>query len=195
MASSNLKQAILATVFGIALPALAVAQGAPTPTPAPSAEETELSPQELEMQEWYVELEQLHTQLETLQNQALADETLATRQEALGEEIRLAMEAQDSTTATQLGRMSTLEAEAMAAQEANDLPRLQELMVEANGIQEHLMTLQQQIVEEPAMAAKLDLFQTDLQQKMLQLNPNAQQIIDRYRELEEKLTAAMGAGL
>src|SRR5690606_31117791 len=183
-------RAFIAAVFGIALPALAVAQG--SPAPAPAAEGTELSAQEEEMQGWYMELQELHTQLEAIQQQALADQTLAARQEALGEEIRVAMEARDSTMATRIERMSALEAEAMAAQEANNVARLQELMDEANGIQEHLFGLQQQIVEEPAIAAKLDLFQTDLQQKMLQLNPNVQQMMDRFRELETKLTAAMG---
>lgn len=192
MVSSRLKGTFFATMLGIALPALGVAQE--TPAPAPSAEEPALSALEQEMEAWYAELQQLHTQLETIQAQALADQSLAARQEALGEEIRVAMESRDSTMTSRLARMEAIEAEATAAQESNNSQRLQQLMVEANGIQEHLFLLQQQIVEEPAIAAKLDVFQTDLQQKMLQLNPNAQQMMDRFRELEENLTAAMGAG-
>src|SRR5690606_26508275 len=52
VASSNLRRAFIAAVFGIALPALAVAQG--SPAPAPAAEGTELSAQEEEMQGWYM---------------------------------------------------------------------------------------------------------------------------------------------
>lgn len=193
MVSSKLKGAFIVTVLGIALPALGAAQE--SPAPAPSAEEPALTEQEQQMQGWYIELQQLHTQLEIIQAQALADQSLATRQEALGEEIRVAMETRDSSMKSRLDRMEAIEAEAMAAEESNNSQKLQQLLIEANDIQEHLIILQQQIVEEPAMAAKLDLFQTDLHQKMLQVNPNAQQMMDRFRELEELLTAAMSFGL
>lgn len=192
MVSSKLKGTILATVLGISLPALGVAQE--SPAPAPAAQDSALSALEQEMQGWYVELQQLHSQLESLQAQALADQSLAARQEALGEEIRLAMESRDTTMISRLDRMEAIEEEAVAAQETNNAQRLQQLLVEANSIQEHLILLQQEVVEQPAIAAKLDVFQNDLQQKMLQLNPNAQQMMDRFRELEENLSAAMSAG-
>ena len=191
MVSSILRRASFAALIGIALPALAAAQQAPTS--APAGEQPPLTAQEQEMQGWYDELQQLHTQLQTIQEQALADQTLAARQEALGEEIRLAMAARDATVQQQIDRMSSLETEAISAQQTNNIQRLQELMTEATGIQEHLMNLQQQVIEEPSMAAKLDLFQTDLQKKMAELNPNAQQMMERFQELEAKLTAAMMA--
>lgn len=189
MASSILRRASFAALIGIALPALAAAQQAPAA--GPGAEEPTLSAQEQQMQAWYDELEALHGQLEALQVQALSDQALAARQEALGEEIRLAMASRDTTIEQQIERMSSLEAEAIAAQQTNNLQRLQELMMEATGIQERLIALQEAVIGEPAMAAKLDTFQNDLQAKMVQLNPNAKQMMDRYMELEEKLMEAM----
>ena len=190
MVFSRLKGACIVTILGIALPALGIAQE----SPAPATEESGLSAQEQQMQGWYIELQQLHTQLETIQAQALADQNLATRQEALGEEIRIAMETRDPSMAVRLDRMEAIEEEAIAAEAENNSQKLQQLLMEADDIQERLMVLQQQVVEDAPMAAKLDAFQADLQKKMVEVNPNAQQMMDRFTELEELLTAAMSFG-
>jgi hypothetical protein len=42
------------------------------------------------------------------------------------------------------------------------------------------------------MAAKLGVFQTALQAKMVQVEPEAQGLMNRFRELETLLTAAVG---
>jgi hypothetical protein len=165
---------------------------APATTPASAAEAAGGAADEEQIAAWYSELQGLHQQLQSIQDRALEDPQLSADQETLGTEIRAAVARADSTMETRMARMTTLETEAHAASAAGDSDRLQTLMLEATDIQERFMELQQQVLGEPAMAAKIGVFQTALQAKMIQIEPGAQGLMDRFSELEGKLTAAFG---
>lgn len=195
MVSSIIKRAFLASAIAFVLPAAATAQapGAGHDHAAGSAHAHEGIDRE-EVGVWMTELQQVHEQLEGLQQQALQDPAINAAQEELGEEIRVAMAEADPTLDEQLARMATLESEATTAQQTGDVQTLQTLMGEAQQIQQRFISVQQQVLGQPQIAGKVANFQTQLESKMLELDPEAEALITRFRELETKLNEAMGAG-
>ena len=174
-------RALLALMAAFAAPAVLTAQsGAEAQTPA--------AQQELDA--IFLEFQQLHMRLQDIQNRALQDPQLNATQEQIGNDIRAAMEVRDPTMPERLARMNTLETEAHAAQQSGDSARLQELVDEAMTIEEHLISLQQAVMQEPAMAARIAEFQAQLERKMSEVDPETQQLIARFRELESRLAAA-----
>jgi hypothetical protein len=104
------------------------------------------------------------------------------------------MERIDPAMDERMARIEALESEAASAQQQGDGQKLQQLMVEAQQIQFHFMSVQQQALEKPQIATRVADFQTRLERRMLEVNPQAQNLINRFRELEEKLAGVMGTG-
>lgn len=179
---SMMKRGLLTAAIVLGVPAIAVAQ-------APAA-----LPNQQEVEGWLMELNDLHQQLEDIQRQALQDPALFAAQEELGEEIRMAMEQRDPSMAQRMARVESLESEAIGAQQSGDTQKLQELMAEAQQIQEHFMSVQQSVLDQPAIASKVDDFQVQLERKMLDVDPGSAGLITRFRELETKLQTAMRGG-
>lgn len=165
------------------LPAAALAQ-----TPAPA------DPSEEQVEAWFNEFQQVHQQLEGIQAEALQDPALNAAQEELGEEIQLAMATADPNLDQRVARVQAIEAEAAAAQQEGDVERLQELMGEAQDIQNHFMQVQAATLEQPAIATKLAAFQEQLEARMIDINPEAQALMTRFRELEQRIEAALMPG-
>jgi uncharacterized protein (DUF885 family) len=176
---SQKKRALLTTLLAIAMPVAATAQQSPT---------------QQQVEGWFMELQQVHQQLEGIQMQALQDPQLSAAQEELGDEIRQAIEARDPRMGERMARVEALEAEAMDAQQSGNVDLLQALVVEAQQIQEHFMTVQQEVLEQPAIATKVSSFQARLERKMVEVNPDAQNLISRFRELETMIEQALRGG-
>jgi chromosome segregation ATPase len=173
------KRALLTAALMVGLPMAAAAQAGGAGSQA-------------EVEGLLREMQQVHTQLEGLQQQALQDPQLSAAQEELGEEIKVAMERIDPQMEQRLSRIEALEGEAASAHQAGNGERLQELMAEAQQIQQHFMNVQQQALEQPQIATKVDAFQTRLERRMVEMNPEAEGLINRFRELETRLMALMG---
>ncbi|HUE95134.1 MAG TPA: hypothetical protein VMN39_00655 [Longimicrobiaceae bacterium] len=193
MVSFALRCALLAVLI-FALPGIASAQDAPDAHDhsADPNQSHEHSASQAEIGAWLNEMQQVHQQLERLQQRALADPELSVVQEELGEEIRTAMGTADPTLGQQLDRIGALEAEVAAAQQSGNEETLRTLMMEAQQIQQRFMAIQQQVLEQPPIAAKVSAFQTRLESKMVELDPTAGDLIERFRELEHMLDEAIG---
>ncbi|MDR0786769.1 MAG: hypothetical protein LBG44_02780 [Gemmatimonadota bacterium] len=149
------------------------------------------APAPAELERMFVELQRIHIELEEIQNRALQDSTLRVTQENLGSDIQKAMEAADPSLPRLMARVSVLEDEAQAAARADDKVRLELLVTERDSLTERFFTLQNQIVSGPEMASRVAGFQFDLQQKMLEIAPDAPELISRMRELEMVLRASI----
>jgi hypothetical protein len=179
---SRMYRAFALSAFALGTPALLAAQEAAS------------APTQHDLEAIFAEFQEIHHQLEDIQLQALQDPQLNAAQEALGEEIRTAMEARDPALRQQMERIESLEGEAVSAQQAGNLEKLQELMVEAQAIEQRFLTIQQQVLTTPSIAAKIEAFQTELERKMVEVNPQTASLISRFRELESKLSTAMQGG-
>jgi hypothetical protein len=179
--SSFTKRALLTLVLALGIPAVAVAQ-----SPAQAS-----SPSQQEVNGWLEEIQQLHLRLESIQMRALEDPGLSAAQHQLGEEIRDAMTAVDPQLAQRMGRIEVLEDEAQKAAAAGNEARFRELEMEAHQIQQHFFGVQGQVLQSAAIDAKVRAFQARLESRMAEVDPTAKGLIDRFRELETKLAAAM----
>ncbi|MEX0912721.1 MAG: hypothetical protein WD737_07390 [Gemmatimonadota bacterium] len=180
MIKSHIRHAFLAAALIVGVPTAALAQSA-----------TANQPSEQELQTWFTELEQVHQELEGLQQQALQDPELSAQQEAIGEEIQVAMNDADPTLDQRMSRVAELEAEAEAAQQAGNAERLQQIVSEAQQIQQHFMAVQETALGQPAIADRLASFQEQLEDRMVDIDPEAEALIERFRELEQRIGAAL----
>ncbi len=143
-----------------------------------------------QLETWFVELQQIGVQLGQIQAKALEDPALQAAQESLGTEVKTAMDRVDPGLSASVDRVAALEQEAVQAQQAGDHAKIEQLARELQQIQVRFITAQNQALQEPALAAKVEAFQTRLERRMIEIDPQSRQLIDRLRELEGKLQAA-----
>ena len=176
--------------------ALAVAPGPVTGQEKPDAgAAAAASRAAADVQDWFGELESLHGKLEDLQAEALRDAQLSAARTELGNRIRLAMERADPDLARGLARMEAMELEATAAQQKSDGAKLQQLGAEAREIERQFSASQERVLQQPEIAAQVSAFQERLERRMVELNPDTEKLIARFRELEARLDrAAQQAG-
>lgn len=145
-----------------------------------------------EAQAWLSELQVLNAKLEALQARALQDPQLVAAQQSLGGSIKAAMNRIDPTLEQSLARGQQLQQQALAARQRGDQATLGRLAVEMQNIQHRFFNVQQQVVQEPSLAARLRTFQDRVQKKMTTLDPNAPKMIARFGELQTMLAKAQG---
>lgn len=182
------------TPLALALLALPVVSVAQQQTPEPAAELERDSAATAMLQGWLAEIQVINGRLQELQQQALQDSSLSAEQAALGESIRAAMEAADPTLEASMARVEQLQGEAAAAQQQGDAARLNELGAEVRQIEMKFVQAQQQALAEPELSAQLEAFQTRLEARIAELDPEAPQLIARFQQLQEQLASAMQAG-
>jgi hypothetical protein len=182
----RIKNVILTGAFALALPAVAVAQQqmpAPAMTPA----------QQQEVEQVLTELRQVNAKLEAIREKAMADPQLQSRQEALGNEVKAAMEKADPELPRSLARAAALDAEAIQAQQASDAAKLQKLAQEAEAIRMRFDEARYKALSQPEVAAKLDAFQSSVEARMTQVDPEAPSLIKRFQDLEDRLASHLSA--
>lgn len=186
MTRTSLIRAGLAVVAALFLPSLLIAQMPPRDPAAASRQQ--------EMDSIFMAFQQVHGQLQGIQSQALEDSVVDAAQIQLGEDVRAEMERQDPAVLQKLDRLNALGLEAQAVQQTGDGTRFDQLAEEAAEIERSLSDLQRRVVESPEIAAKIAAFQTQLEAKMVELDPRARDLLTRFRELETRLNQAMNGG-
>jgi predicted nuclease with TOPRIM domain len=185
----RMKRVFLVASLTLILPtALAAQQRSPAPA---AARQQAAAPNQQQVQQWVTELRQLHQRLEQIQTKAAEDPQIQAAQNALGLELKAAMEKADPQLPARLQRLQALEAEAVKAQQSGDQAKLQQLIQEAQTIQNRFVEAQARVFQQPAMAAKVQAFQTRLEARMAQVDAQSPTLIRRFQELEGKLNAAM----
>lgn len=154
-----------------------------------SAQQAELPP---EVQEWVNEMQELQAQLETVQAEALADTALQRHQEQVGQVVRAAMIDVDPSLEEGLDRMEQLIAEARVAQEASDAQKITELTAEAQTLQPKIEQAQAQAMTVPAVQEEINEFQERLQDRMVEIDPDARTKLARLQELDARVRAVIG---
>lgn len=185
---SRFTQAAALTLLLAAAPATLSSQQAQQQRAAAPQPDVQLQQQ---VQGWLAEMQQIHGQLEQLQARALQDPQLSAAQSALGESIKTAMQRIDPTLERSLVRVQALETEAEAAQQAGDQTKLQQLGAEVQQIQQKFVAAQQQALQQPELATRVQSFQQQLEAKMTQLDPTAEDLIARFQQLEMQLMSVM----
>jgi hypothetical protein len=179
------QRSLLLALTIAAFPAgLAAQQRSAKAAPAPVAKDPQA-------QAWLSELQVLNAKLEALQARALQDPQLMAAQQALGGSIKTEMNRIDPTLDQSLVRGKQLQTQAIAAQKKGDDATLRQLAGEMQQIQQRFFSVQQKVVQEPALAAQLKSFQDRVQKRMTALDATTPKMIARFGELQGKLAAAM----
>ncbi|HEX6749748.1 MAG TPA: hypothetical protein VF092_20825 [Longimicrobium sp.] len=164
--------AVLAAA-ALALPVAVSAQT--TPAPAQPAAPAAAAPQN--------EAAQLQAKLGQLQQQALQDPAIKEAQATLTAAVNAGMAKLDPAAPAKLARVQALPAEEQAARTANDNAKLNALAAEAQQLQAYFAGLQPRVVALPEVQAARQAFTEQLFAKMKELDPNAQQYVDRLTQL------------
>ncbi len=147
-----------------------------------------------EAQEIMVELQAIQAELEPIQQEALGDPEIQAEQQQLGEQIQVAMAELDPQTPERMARLEELVGEAQTAQAEQDAEAVGAIMTEAQEIQQRLQETQARAIERPEIAPQVEAFQARLQTKMIEIDPEAESLITRAQELDERLAEFIGGG-
>jgi len=171
----------LALVAAIALALLAIPATSPAQALPPEA------------QELVAEMQEIEGQLAPIQHLAMQDSVIQLHQDAVTDAVRKAMVAADSANAQKLERFDAILAEAEAAEQAGDTATVVALTAEVRELQPQLMAAQQNVMAQPEVEARMTAYFDAVEAKMIELDPNARALIDRLHELNEQVTAILGA--
>lgn len=173
MPSKLLRTGLVTAVLAVAPTYLAAQEAAPAAAPAPAAEAPAAPAVPL------TELQQLQQRLAALQQQANQDAAVQAAFAAVNE----AMAAADPEFKTLSERAQAIPAEVEAARAASDNAKLNQLAAEVNALNTSLAAARQRASANADVQAKTTAYRTALLTKMVELEPNTQQLIARLGEL------------
>lgn len=133
------------------------------------------------------ELQSIQQELMPIQERALEDTALRTQREQATQALRSAMVAIDPAIETKLDRLEAMFDEMRAAQQSGDTEKISALNGEAQQLQPQIEQAQARAMAQPEVQQRIALFQENLQQKMIELEPKAEELFRRAAELERKL--------
>lgn len=147
-----------------------------------------------EAQELISELQRLQAQLQPIQQEAFEDPAIQAAQQALAADVQEAMAVVDPATPERMERLEALVAQAQVAQAEQDAAAMNEIVTEARGIEEQLQATQQAAIESAEIAPLLEAFEAQLLERMMEVDPNVESLIDRARELDARLAVVLDQG-
>ena len=148
---------------------------------APPGMQQDMDP---EMMALMMEMQELEQRIAPIQQEAMQDESLASQLTELQNRVETAMREENEEAFEQ---MEELEQEFFAAQEAGDEQRAQEIGLEAQGVQMELQTLQQSVIDRPDFRESIDAFEEEQRARMVEIDPEADEIIQRIEEIMDEL--------
>ena len=137
--------------------------------------------------EWMAELQRIQARLQQVHNQVMQDAALRTTQEAFMRDVKAAMLRVDPGLDALATRVQGMQQQAAAAQQRRDLRTLQQLNADLGPIQQRFMRAQQQVMQQPAIAARARRIESQLHQRMLAVEPQTDQLLERGRGLQARL--------
>jgi len=145
------------------------------------------APATANVREWAAELERIKARLQTVHNQVMQDAALRRSQETFMRDVKAAMLRVDPGLDALATRVQGMQEQAVAAQQRGDARTLQQLEAELAPIQQRFMRAQQQVMQQPGIAARARQIETQLHQRMLQVEPNTDRLLERGRSLQARL--------
>ena len=130
-----------------------------------------------------------------LQDRAMQENPeLQERQEELGDMVREAVVEINPEAQAQMERLDALEGEFMAAQQRGDGEAVQALIQEAQQLQGAIESAQAQAFDRDEIREAVDTFQADLMVAMTELDPEAENMLERLQDLADRIMAQQTPG-
>lgn len=160
----------LLALAALALPVSVSAQQRAAPAPAATAQQ---------------EMAQIQQRLGALQQQAMQDSAVQAAEEQLGADVQAAMVRVDPVAGEKVARAQALQSDVEAARAASDNAKLNQLATEAQALQAYFAGLSERVMALPEMQEKRDAFMAVLLARMTAIDPQAQALVTRLRELRD----------
>lgn len=145
-----------------------------------------------------MELQRVRKELSAISEEAMQDSALQRQLEELRALIDETMREMSPRAGKQMDRMDTLRGQVQTAQSQGDTARLRELMTEAQGLQRSLQKIRNKAMRQEEVAATLKDFRAALQEKMREIDPAADSLMDRadslQQEMQSQAQGMMGGG-
>jgi 23S rRNA G2445 N2-methylase RlmL len=136
------------------------------------------------------EAAQIQQQLAPVQQQALGDEAVQQGQQQAADALRAAMIEMNPEMAASIERLEAIMQEAQLAQATGDQETIASLTQEAQQLQPQVMEAQAKALDHPDVQPRVAAFQKQLQDKMVELDPDAAPLLERLSQIEEALEKA-----
>lgn len=141
------------------------------------------------------ELQQVQRQLMSIRQQALQEKPeLQEEQQALQETIVAAMRDVDPEADQKTERMNEIQSEMQAAQQDGDQETAQELLMEMQQIQQQLQQIQSQAMQKPEVQEAYTAFRDELYAAMREVDPQAEELMNRAQELRAQIQGGSPPG-
>ncbi|HYH83020.1 MAG TPA: hypothetical protein VEX86_24710 [Longimicrobium sp.] len=137
--------------------------------------------------EMIAELQRIQARLQTVHNRVMQDAALRSSQEAFMRDVKAAMLRVDPGLDALATRVQAMQQQAAAAQQRRDTRTLQQLNTDLAPIQQRFMRAQQQVMQQPAIAARARQIEQQLHQRMLGVEPETDRLLERGRMLQARL--------
>ena len=152
--------------------------------PAPGQMEGQAQEMDPEMMAMMMEAQELQQRIAALQEEAMQDEALASQLASIQDQVQTAMHDEAPEV---MAQMEEYEAEYMAAQEAGDEERQQQIAMEAQQASMQIQSVQQEVLSRPDIAAAIDDFEEAQRERMVEIDPEAGEILDRLDEIRASM--------
>lgn len=191
-----IRRASALAVFIALVPLAAAAQVRPQPMDAEVPSTRGLAPPRGARESvinWYGELQNISAHMRRVHDRALTDPALRQGRDRLMRLIQDAMDRADPELPRLFTRMGQLQAEMDAARARNDAPRFQSLEMEQAQIQARFMRVRSSVLRQPDIARQARAYEELLRQRMIQIEPLTENLLNRSRELQRLLQQAISA--
>jgi len=132
------------------------------------------------------ELQQIHQRLQPVHQEAMQDPAISAQFTQIQGAVEGAMR---EGSPGLFERIEKVQADVQAAQDAGDTQRLQTIAMESQGLQMEAQAAEAAAVSRPAIQEQIQSFEQDLRQRMISIDPEAGDLLDRSKELQDELRA------
>lgn len=145
-----------------------------------------------QMQQLRQEIQKIDQQLQKIRQEALQDSALQAKQLELQEMIGAAARQADPEYKKKEDRLNEIQKKMQQAQQNQDTAQMRSLMMEGQKLQRDVSQTQQQVAQRDSIDAEIQAFREQMQQKMIEIDPKAEQLLERRDSLVQKFREAQG---
>jgi hypothetical protein len=142
---------------------------------------------------WYGELQSISAHMQRVHDRALQDPALRQARDRLMSSIQQAMDRADPELPRLFTRAGQIAGEMDAARARSDVARFQALEHESAQIQARFMRVRGTVLRQPEIARQARVYEEQLRQRMIQIEPLTENLLSRSRELQRLLQESLGA--
>lgn len=142
-----------------------------------------------EGQQIYMQYSLLNQQLQELQQQALSDDKIAEQGQALNDKINSIVISNHPDAEQLMSQRNQIIEDFQKAQETENQEKQVELQGQYQEVNQKIELYQNEVVQQPEIQAEVMKFEQVVMNKMEELNPDVEEMINRLQDLRTKLEA------